>query len=123
MKYLKKLSNSAIYVGSIMIIVSFIVTILNYFNIISDKTNNLFLTLISAIAMIIGGYKMGTNTKSKGWIEGLKFSLIVTILFILMSLIIFKYQYKINNFIYYIILSISAILGSIIGKNRSHKTN
>lgn len=116
MKYLKIFSRSLLYISVSILLFTMIITILSYFNIISEKTSNFFLMIFSSISLIIGGFILGKSTKSKRWLEGLKLGFSVTILFILFSILILKYHFKISNFIYYVILIISCMVGSILGR-------
>ena len=115
MKYLKIFSRSLLYISVSILLFTMIITILSYFNIISEKTSNFFLMIFSSISLIIGGFILGKSTKNKRWLEGLKLGFSVTILFILFSILILKYNYKISSFIYYVILIVSSIFGSILG--------
>ena len=117
MNYLKTFSKALLLFLIILICSIIIITLINYFNIISDKTSKILLLIVTIISIIISSFKLGKNTSHKGLIEGLKFGLIISLSFIIISLLL-KYNYKISNYLYYIIIIISSIFGSIIGKNR-----
>ena len=115
MIYLKNFGKSLLYILVSTLIFTLIVTVFSYFNIVSDKTSNFFLIILTSISMIIGGFMIGKKAKKKRWLDGLKLGFATSLLFILYSIVIFKYNYKISSFIYYIILIISSIFGSILG--------
>ena len=117
MNYLKTLSKSLILFFIISISSLIIISIFNYFNIINTNITNLLLFISMIISIIIGSFKLGNTSSNKGLIEGLKFGLIISIISIVISLLL-KYSYKPINFIYYLILTISSIFGSILGKNK-----
>lgn len=115
MEYLKNIGKSLLYIISIIIISTFLITILNYFNIIGTKTMAVLKILIILIAMFIGGYLIGKSSKQKGWLEGIKLSGIVIIILVLFKYLGLQDKFSINNLIYYLILIISCTLGSMIG--------
>lgn len=121
MKYLKVLGISIGYILGISFVLTFLITLFSYFNILGEKATNTLLLLSTIISMIIGGIIIGKNSNKKGFIEGLKLGLIITILFLLFGYIGIKYNYKLNDIIYYLILVTSSTLGSMIGINKKKK--
>ena len=87
------------------------------FNILGLELNKIVLIVISSILLLITGYLIGIHTVKKGFINGLIVGLCFVIFILLLSLI-FKSPINTSSFIYYLILIISSILGSIIGINR-----
>lgn len=118
MEYLKNIGKSLLYIFSIIIISTFLITILNYFNIIGSKIVAILKIFIILISMFIGGYSIGKNSKQKGWLEGLKLSGIVVVILVLFKYLGLQDKFSINHLIYYLILVISCTLGSMIGINR-----
>lgn len=121
MKYLKVLGISIGYILGISFVLTFLITLFSYFNILGEKATNTLLLLSTIISMIIGGIIIGKNSNKKGFIEGLKLGLIITILFLLFGYLGIKYNYKLNDIIYYLILVTSSTLGSMIGINKKKK--
>lgn len=118
MGYIKKLGISlGISIGSILIL-TLLVTILNYFNLFSEGLVNVFKIIIPIISLFIGGFLMGKSSLENGWIEGLKFSLIFIILLILFNLFGLGSSLEFKNLLYYIIIIVSSIFGSILGINK-----
>ena len=118
MEYLKNIGKSLIYTFSIIIISTFLVTILNYFNIIGSKILAILKILIILISMFIGGYIIGKTSKQKGWLEGIKLSGIIIIILALFNYLGLSQKFSVTHLIYYLILIISCTLGSMIGINR-----
>lgn len=116
MKSLKKTLKSIIITIITFIILTILITILNYFNILNYKTINIIKIIIPIISLFIGGYQAGKKTEKKGWLEGIKTSLIISIFFLIITLILNKL--KIEYLIYIMILIASGTLGSIIGINK-----
>ena len=118
MEFLKNSLISLLYIFSIIIVSTFLVTTLNYFNIIGPKLLTIFKILIILSSMFTGGIIIGKNSKQKGWLEGIKLGLIVTVILILFKYLGLNQKFLITNIIYYIILIISCTLGSMIGINK-----
>ena len=121
MKYLKKLGFSFIYIISSLLILTFIITFLNYFNIISDKVISIFKILIPIISLFIGGFYIGKNSNSKGYLEGLKLGVIFSLILIIFNYLAFDYSFKLKYLLFYLIIITSSILGSMIGINKRKK--
>lgn len=120
---MKKYLVPILYTLGIMLLGSFISSILYYFNITSDKFNTILLYLISIVAIFVGALKLGKSFNQKGIITGLIYFTIWLIIMILISLIFFKVDFGIKNIIYYAILLIFSMLGGIIGKNTKEETD
>ena len=67
--------------------------------------------------MLLSGIYLGSKVKEKGYLEGIKISGIIVLLFIIVSLIL-KQKLNLNSFIYYFILIVSSTIGSMIGINK-----
>jgi len=118
MKYLKKLGMSFVYILSSLFALTFIITILSYFNIMNDKIVSIFKIIIPIISLFIGGFYIGKNSNKKGFIEGLKLSLLFSIIVIIFNFLAFDSSFKLKYLLYYLILIISCIAGSMIGINK-----
>ena len=70
--------------------------------------------------MFIIGIITGKNTNNKGYLKGLLVSVVCIFILVILSLI-FKFTLNINSLIYYIILVISTIFGSMLGINKKKK--
>ena len=115
MTYLKNLGKCFLYIISVLLISTIVITILNYFDILGSKLVTFFKIIIALVSMFIGGVIMGKNSKQKGWLEGLKLASIITVIIIILNCIILNQSWKIKNLIYYLILLISIIFGSMVG--------
>lgn len=118
MKYLKKLGITYSWIFIIFFILTFIITILSYFNLLNDSIVSFFKIIIPITSLFIGGLMIGKNSLKKGWLEGLKLGLIFSFLSFIISLLFFKYKFHFSNILFYIIIITSSILGSMIGINR-----
>lgn len=113
--------NYLIAIGYFLLVVAvfaIILTIFNYYDIVTNKLFKVIKVLIPSLALFIGGYKVGNNANKKGYIEGIKLSLIVIILLFMFSYLGFNASFSISLILYYIILIISSMLGAMIGINK-----
>ena len=118
MKFLKNISKSFLYILISILILTFITTIFNYFEIFSYKTINILEIIIIIIAMFLGGYKLGQKSNKKGYIEGIKLGIIFSIFLVIFNYLAFDNPFKIKYLLFYIILIASSSLGSMIGINK-----
>ena len=113
---IKKYLISYLYTISIILMSYLIITILNYFNIINTNTTNTLKLITIIISIFIGSFLIGRKSIKKGYLEGIKYSIIFIILLLLLNIIFYKY-FNTNLIIYYIIILISSIFGSMLGIN------
>lgn len=107
---------------SIFLLVSFLIILLflntlYYFNIISIKVFNIIRFISSLILLFFAGFKMGRGATKNGYLEGVKIGFFIVLLFFSISLL-FKEKVSVNLFIYYIILFMVPVVGSIKGINK-----
>lgn len=112
MKYLKNIGLSILYTITSILILTLITTFFSYFNIIGDKTVSLFKIFIIIISLFIGGLYIGKKSNKKGWLEGLKLGLVFLILIIIFNIFT---SFDLKNILYYFIVIISSIFGSMVG--------
>ena len=120
MNYLKKIGKAFIYVFSIIIVFTFIISFLNYINFLGTSLLTIFKIFIPILSLIVGGYIVGKNSKTKGWLEGIKFSIIFIVFLLLFNYLALGNAPEIKNIIYYLILVASATVGSMIGITKSN---
>lgn len=117
MKYLKTLSLNILYTIIFFIILSLLLTAFHYFNIINYKTLTIAKIIIPILTFFLSGLLMGKKATKNGWLEGLKISLIIIIILLIVTISIGKFTPKILTF--YLILILAGIFGSIIGINKN----
>ena len=118
MKYLKKLGMSFLCIIGTILVLTLITTILSYFNILNDKVTSIIKIIIPIVSMLIGGFYIGKNSLKKGFIEGIKLGTIFSCFLIIFNYLALDNSFKFKYMLFYIILIISSILGSMIGINR-----
>lgn len=107
---------SMIYTLSIILISTILLTIFNYFNILTGIPLKIIMLIIPMIAIFIGSFKIGKTSSKKGYIEGLKYGIIWIILLLIINLI--TKDFTLTSIIYYIILLLTSSLAGVLGINR-----
>lgn len=107
---------STLYTLSTILIGTILITILNYFNILNGIPLKIIMLLIPIISIFIGSFKLGKQSTKKGYIEGLKYGIIWTILLTIINLII--KNFTLLSIIYYIILILISTLSGSLGINK-----
>lgn len=123
MNYLKKLGISFLYAFGFFIVLTLLMTMLSYFNIIKTNGITVLKIMIPIVSLFIAGFILGKNALKKGWLEGIKIGLICSLFMIIVNYLAYSYGFEIKNLLYYLILTVSSILGSMIGINMNKKNN
>ena len=116
-EFMEKIKKYSISIG-ITLIFAFFLNILNYFNLISTNVYKIILIFMTSISVFIGAYLLGKETNKKGYLEGIKYGFIITILFWIISFLAFDENLKISNLLYYLV-----IIGSMFGINKKNEKN
>ena len=105
------------------LILSFLLTLAHYFNLLSNMWLNLFKILIPLIALLYGGYHIGKRSKVRGWLEGIKLGLGVSILIVLFNVLGLNNGLNLRLFMYVVIILLVSILGSMLGITKTKETD
>lgn len=87
-----------------------------YLDIFNNNIMKYLKIIIVLISSIISGFYIGYNSLNKGYLNGIKFSLIIILIFFISNLFIDKFKFI--TLIYYLIIVITIIIGSMIGINK-----
>lgn len=110
---LKKYLKSYIFLFGLIIIMTLILSIINYFYILNDQT---FKIIIPIISIFFSSIMLGKESKEKGYIEGLKFSIILLILMIIVKLIS-QTNFNLKVIIIYLVFIFTGVIGAMLGIN------
>lgn len=121
MEYGKKLGISFLVILAFLLGFGFLLTVLNYFNLVTGTFYHILKFLVPILSFLIGGFSMGRGAKEKGWLEGIKLSLLMILFFMLFTYLGIGEKIGIQNFIYYFILMTMTMLGSMFGINHKRK--
>lgn len=100
-----------------MILIITLFSLFNYLGLSYNITKYLLLLLVGGL-FFVAGFIGGKKRQNKGYIAGFKASLIMIVSFIILNLILFNSPFNFKRMIYYFILLLSGIFGSIIGINK-----
>lgn len=102
-----------VFIG--ILVTTIIITLLNYFGIL----NGTFLKVVSIITIIlslfIGGFLSGSKANKKGYLEGIKFGLVMIVIILILNLLVFRNEFNLINILYYISLLFSSMIGGMMG--------
>jgi len=99
----------------------FLLTLLNYFNIINGSVLSVLEIIISVLALFVGGMFVGRGSNSKGYLHGIYLGIIISIIFLASSLIFFDYSFEIKSLLFYLILIVSSMIGAMVGISKVEK--
>ena len=116
---LKKYLKSFIWFIIPLFLIILIINILYYFDIVDNNLVKYLKIIAILIPSFLSGLIRGYNSQNKGYINGIKLSLIIIIIFFVFSLIL--KSFNLFDLIYYIIIILTITFGSMVGISR--KTN
>ena len=119
LNYLKSL----LYFLISITILTLIITIFNYFSILNGSIISISKLIIPIISILIGSIILGKNTSKKGYIEGLKLSIIIIIIIAIINFLFLKSNFEIKILLYYLIITITSMIGAMIGINLKRVQN
>lgn len=111
---------SSIYTLIVMLISTIIITILNYFNIINGTILKIIHYIIPIISIMIGSFILGKTAEKKGYIEGIKYAGIWSIIILIINIIL--KELNLSSIIFFIIVISLSMLSSILGINNKRRT-
>lgn len=120
MKYLEKYGKRALWTIISIIISISILTALYYFNIIGQNVYNYLKVIVVLLNIFIQSYILGKQAEKHGYLEGIKFVGIMISIFLILSLLT-KSRLRPRIILYYFIISMSSILGGIMGISKKDK--
>ena len=94
MSYLKKYGQKLFLALLEIILLLFLLTIPYYFNLISDQTYSLLKIIIVLTSISFNSYLLGKEATKKGYLEGVKYGLLLILIIFLLNTIIGKLQLK-----------------------------
>ena len=118
MTYLKNIGISFGFILGSLFGITLLITFFNYINLIGSKTLSVLEILTPLIALFIGGFSIGRKSKKKGWLEGLKLSGIILVILILFQYLGLHIHFSVKTILFYILIIVSCIFGSMLGINK-----
>lgn len=119
MKYLTTFGKNLGIMFICLLIGNFILTLLNYFELITGGIFSIFQIILIVLITIIGGFLIGKESKQKGWLEGLKIGLIFILIMTIINLLFIK-SFSFKIILYDFILLICSMVGGILGISKKN---
>lgn len=119
LKYLKAL----LYIFVLIIVFSLLISTLNYFDIVGSGIINIFEIISVIVSMFVGGVFIGKNSNNKGYLQGLKIGGISLVILFLLNYLGFNNSFSISTILFYLIIIVSSIIGSVVGINKNKQNN
>lgn len=101
------------YLFGMILILTIILSIINYF---VKLPTDIIKIIIPIVSLFGASIILGKGIKEKGYIEGIKFS-VIYLIFITVIKLIFKTGFNFKVLLMYIIFVFSSVVGSMIGIN------
>lgn len=102
----------------LVLVFGLFLTNLNFFDLVSNNIYKVIMILFTIISIFTGSYILGSKTDKKGYIEGLKFGIIIIFLFFVISFLAFDKGINLSSLLYYLIILGISSSGSMVGINR-----
>lgn len=121
MTYLKKYGLILLYTIISILLSLLLITLIYNYNLINQNTYKILKIILFLLSIFINSFLLGKKTQNKGYLEGIKYSLIIIIILILLTFI-FSLKFKLSLILYYLIIISTSTLGSMIGiSNNTNK--
>ncbi|MGV3465607.1 MAG: TIGR04086 family membrane protein [Heyndrickxia sp.] len=117
----KKFGTSVLY-GVLVIFIlitvsSLIFSFILRFTNIQEHSIRLFVTIISFIALFIGGFVCGSKGKEKGWLLGSLTGILYTFIIFLSQYLGYGNVFSFEQTVYHICYILTAMMGGVLGVN------
>lgn len=112
----KKILNCLILFFIILLGGTLAISLVNYFNIMDSKVVSIMKFMLPMISILASSYRLGKFCNKLGYLEGAKFGGLISLIFIFLVIILDKISLR--SILYYGILVLVSIMGSMIGINR-----
>jgi len=118
MEYLKKFGKSFLFFLGILMIGLLLLNTLSYFNIIGNGLVKFFCYLIFFLSYFISGFINGKYSKKNGWLEGIKYGILLLFMIQFVNFFLFKITFHFSYIIFELISFLLIVFGSMIGINK-----
>lgn len=111
------------YLNVILVSIIFLLLtplIFSLFNLFDIEVKKIFYLATIIIMSFITGIFLGLNTSNKAYLKGLALGIIMSLIMFLLSLIL-RSSFSIYTLVYYLIIIISTMMGSIVGITKKDK--
>ena len=117
MNWLKNIGISFVISIGFILILTFVLTIFSYFDIINNGLFTFFEVFNLIVSVFIGGFFIGKKHSKKGWLEGIKFGIIFIIILFFISYFIYDISINLKYVLFNIIILVVTMFGGMVGIN------
>lgn len=121
MQWAKKYGKTILFFLGVLFFGSFLFSLFNLGGWMQTKTTDLFLMILMIVTFLIIGFHFGKTATKKGYLEGLKIGGCLLFFLIFINVIFYQNGFSVEKTIYYLVLILSSIFGSMIGINKKAK--
>ncbi|OIU70700.1 hypothetical protein BHE18_19470 [Rossellomorea aquimaris] len=119
----KKIGGAVLYgtltIFLIAVVASVVFSLMLRFTELTEGSISLFVTIMSFLALFIGGFMSGGKGKIKGWMLGGSTGLIYTIIVFLFQYLGYDSLFSMEQMVYHGCYILTAMMGGILGVNLS----
>ncbi|MFB6468017.1 TIGR04086 family membrane protein [Cytobacillus sp. Hz8] len=122
----KKIGSSILYgiitIFLLLIVTSFVMSILLKFTSLQESSLQFVVTAISFITLFLGGFISGGRGKQKGWLLGSLTGLVFSLIIFLFQFLGLNRLFSMETLIYHTCYILTAMMGGILGVNMTTKS-
>ena len=115
-KFIKKHQNKILVIGIYLLLI----ILTSFLNILFLPANlaRYFIFITNIVLLFIISFKNGKKKDNKGYKTGLKIGIIAVLIFNIINLLFIRNPYCISRVLYYIIIILVCMFGSVLGINK-----
>lgn len=115
MKVLKNIGISIFISFVLVLVLTFILTVFNYFDFINNGFFVFFLIFNLIVSIFVGGFIIGKKSNKKGYLEGLKFGFVMCFILFLLNYLGFEKSMNLKFVVFNLIILVCSIFGGMVG--------
>jgi len=115
MKVLKNIGISIFVSFVLVLVLTFILTVFNYFDFINNGFFVFFLIFNLVVSIFVGGFIIGKKSNKKGYLEGLKFGFAMCFILFLLNYLGFEKSMNLKFVVFNLIILVCSMFGGMVG--------
>lgn len=119
MNNLKKYFKPSVFFFSTVLIYILILSSLHHSGLLALAKISTVNFVIMAVLSFVGGLVLGKKASKNGYLEGLKFGGILAFILFILNVLFYRH-FDLYVVLYYLVLLVSSVIGSMIGINIRH---
>lgn len=118
MKILKKYGINILIFIALACGFALLAALTNLLGFLGTKGTDGLLMVFMILAFLIIGFNFGKVAEKNGYLEGIKIGFALLLVLIFINILFYQSSFSLERFIYYTVLILSSIFGSMIGINK-----